>query len=65
MVIVLTRLNDRTIVLNAELIKMIEATPDTVVTLVNGDTILVRESVDEVVAKAVDYQRRVHGFSVA
>jgi len=63
-VIVLTRLNDRTVVLNAELIKMIEATPDTLVTMVNGDTIMVRESVDDVVAKAVDYQRRVHGFSV-
>lgn len=62
--IVLTRLNDRTVVLNAELIKMIEATPDTLVTMVNGDTIMVRESVDDVVAKAVDYQRRVHGFSV-
>ncbi len=62
--IVLTRLNDRTIVLNAELIKMIESTPDTLVTLINGDTIMVRESVEDVVAKAIDYQRCVHGFSV-
>lgn len=63
-VIVLTRLNSRVIVLNAELIKMVEATPDTLVTMINGDTIMVRDPVDDVVAKAIDYQRRVHGFSV-
>lgn len=62
--ITLTRLNDRVVVLNAELIKMIESTPDTLITLINGDILLVRESVDDVVAKAVEYQRRIHGFSV-
>ncbi|GIK16492.1 MAG: Swarming motility protein SwrD [Phycisphaerae bacterium] len=62
--IVLTRLNQRAFVLNAELIKMIEATPDTLVTLVNGDCVMVREAIDEVVEKVVDYQRRIHGFSV-
>lgn len=62
--VLLTRLNGRTFVVNAELIKMIESTPDTLLTLVNGDCIMVRETVDEVVEKAVDYQRRIHGFSV-
>jgi len=62
--IVVTRLDNRVIVINAELIKMIEATPDTIVTLVNGDTVIVRESVQEVVRRAVDYAREVRGFRV-
>ena len=62
--ILVTRLNGRTLVLNAELIKMIEATPDTLVTLINGDSLMVKETVGEVVTKAVDYQRRIHGFAV-
>jgi len=62
--ITVTRLDKRVVVLNAELIKMIEATPDTILTLINGDTLIVRESVDEVVEKAVEYGRRVRGFSV-
>ena len=43
---------------------MIEATPDTVITMLNGDTHIVRESVEEVVRLAIDYQRQIHGFSV-
>ncbi|MFQ5461727.1 MAG: flagellar FlbD family protein [Phycisphaerae bacterium] len=62
--ITLTRLDKRVIVLNADLIKMIEATPDTIVTLINGDTVLVREAVDEVVRRAIDYARQVRGFQV-
>ncbi len=63
--IALTRLNKRVFVLNAELIKMIESTPDTIVTLINGDTTIVRESVEEVVRRAVDYQRQIRGFQVS
>ena len=62
--ITLTRLDQRVIVVNADLIKMIEATPDTIITLINGDSVLVRESVEEVVRRAVDYARQVRGFQV-
>ncbi len=62
--ITLTRLDKRVIVLNADLIKMIEATPDTIITLINGDTMVVRDSVDEVVRRAIDYQRQVRGFQI-
>lgn len=62
--ITLTRLDKRVIVLNADLIKMIEATPDTIITLINGDTMVVRDSVDEVVRRAIDYQRQVRSFQV-
>ncbi len=62
--ITVTRLDERVVVLNADLVKMIEATPDTIITLINGDTMIVRESVDEVVRRATDYQRQVRGFQV-
>ena len=62
--ITVTRLDKRVVVINADLIKMIEATPDTIISLINGDSIIVRDSVDEVVNRAIDYQRQIHGFQV-
>ncbi len=62
-VITVTRFDKRVVVLNAELIKMIEAKPDTAISLINGDRILVRESVDEVVKRAVEYGRIVRTFA--
>ena len=62
--ITVTRLDNRVTVVNAELIKMIEATPDTIITLINGDTIMVRESVEEIVRRAIDYARQIRGFQV-
>lgn len=51
--------NDTEFILNAELIETIEQTPDTVITLTNGKKILVEESMDEVVRKAMDYRRAI------
>lgn len=62
--ITVTRLDKRVVVINADLIKMLEATPDTIITLVNGDILVVQDSVDDVVRKAVDYQRQVRGFQL-
>lgn len=62
--ITVTRLDKRVVVLNADLIKMIESTPDTIITLISGDTILVRESLEEIVERATNYQRQVRGFQV-
>lgn len=62
--ITLTRLDKRVVVLNAELIKMIESTPDTIITLINGDCVIVRESVDEVVQRAIEYARQIRSFQV-
>ncbi len=53
----LTRLNGQRFVVNAELIRTVEALPDTTIKLINGDTIIVLESIDDVVDKAVDYGR--------
>lgn len=55
--ITVTRLNNTKLIINAELIRFIESTPDTLITLTTDDRIMVRESVDEVVRKCVDYGR--------
>ncbi len=55
--IALTRLNNARFILNAELVKYVESTPDTMVTLTTGDRIIVKESAEEVVKRAVDYGR--------
>jgi flagellar protein FlbD len=57
--ITITRLNSQPLVINAELIKFIEQTPDTLITLTTGERVMVRESVEEVVARAIQYGRQV------
>ncbi len=44
---------------SADLIKFVEQSPDTVITLVNGEKILVQEPVSEIVARIVEFRRRV------
>jgi flagellar protein FlbD len=63
-VIELTRFNGEKFVLNADLIEMVEATPDTLIRLLHGKKILVKETVEEVVFKAVEYAQRVHSVAV-
>jgi flagellar protein FlbD len=58
-VIKLTRLNGETFVLNAELIRFVESRPDTYVTLVTDDRLVVRESVEEVVKRSIAYARTI------
>ncbi len=60
----LTRLGGEVFVLNAELIRYIEARPDTFITLVSGERVVVRESMDEVISHALDYQRAKHLFPI-
>lgn len=55
----LTRLNRTPIVLNADLIEHIEITPDTVISLTNGEKIRVLENADEVVKLVVDWRRQI------
>lgn len=44
----LTRLNNRKFMLNCDLIESVEETPDTVITLVSGKKIIVKENRQEV-----------------
>jgi flagellar protein FlbD len=58
-VIRLTRLNNQPLAVNCDLIKFIENTPDTLVTLLNGEKIVVRESADEIIARIIAFRREV------
>ncbi len=55
-----TRLNGGEYVVNAELIKFVESTPDTVITLTHDEKLLVREPLEEVVRRAIAYHREAH-----
>jgi flagellar protein FlbD len=55
----LTRLNNTSITINSDLIKFVEQSPDTVITLLNGEKILVRESAEQILDRIVDFRRRL------
>lgn len=55
----LTRLNNSPLIVNSDLIKFVEQSPDTVLTLINGEKILVRERAEKVVERIVQFRRAV------
>ncbi len=59
-----TRLNGHPLVLNAELIKFVEQNTDTVISLVTGDKMVVRESTSEIVNRVLAYRRQLHRIEV-
>jgi len=56
----LTRINNAPMVLNSELIEHIETTPDTVISLTNGQKILVLETAADIIDKVVEFRRRLY-----
>jgi flagellar protein FlbD len=56
--ILLTRLNGREVVVNVEQVVFVESTPDTRLTLIGGERLMVREAVEEVVRRAEAFRRR-------
>ena len=62
----LTRLNNRALMLNSDLIKFVEQSPDTLITLVTAEKIVVRESVEQILAQIIEFRRSVlQGLSIA
>jgi flagellar protein FlbD len=55
----LTRLNGSSIVLNSDLIKTAESSPDTMLTLITGEKMIVREELDELVNRVLAYRARL------
>jgi flagellar protein FlbD len=53
----LTRLNNQPLLVNADLIKLVEQAPDTVITLVTGEKLVVRENTREVVRRVIEFRR--------
>jgi flagellar protein FlbD len=55
----LTRMNGEEFVLNADLIQYIESRPDTFITLTTSERLIVREPVDEIIRRAIEFARMV------
>ncbi len=51
--------NDADVIVNADLIEFVESTPDTLITLTTGKKVMVKESVQDVINKVVNYQRLI------
>ena len=56
-----TRLDGSSMIVNCEQIAWLEFRPDTVISLMNGEKLLVRESPDVVVERVFEYKRAVIG----
>lgn len=55
----LTRLNNTRLAVNSDLIKYVEEAPDTVITLLNGEKLVVRETTEQVIERVRDFRRSV------
>lgn len=54
-----TKLDGREVVVNADLIEFLESTPETIISTTTGKKIVVKEKVDEVVRRIMDFRRRI------
>ncbi len=57
--IILTKLNDQEFALNHKMIETVQENPDTTIKLSNGNTYLVKESLDEVLSEIRRYERSI------
>jgi flagellar protein FlbD len=55
----LTRLNNQPLVINSDLIKFVENAPDTVLTLINGEKLIVRETSEQVLERVIQFRRAI------
>jgi flagellar protein FlbD len=58
-----TRLNDSILVINVDMIRSLQAIPETVITFTNNDKIMVKEPLEEVSQRIVEYQRALYSKS--
>lgn len=57
--ITVSRLDGHDLVVNADLIELVESTPDTVLSFLHGKKLIVRETPEEVVERVIAYRRRI------
>lgn len=62
--ILLTGMDNREYMLNAEQIEKVEEVPETVITLTNGKKYLVLESIEEVREKVIKYKNRIFNYNI-
>jgi len=58
--IYITKLNEKQIVINSDLILTVESTPDTTISMTTGHKYIARESVDDIIGNVVEYRRRIY-----
>ena len=58
--IAVTRLNDKEVVVNCDTILLVEANPDTTITTTTGFKLIVKESVEDIIAKTKAYKKSIH-----
>jgi flagellar protein FlbD len=58
-----TRLNNSALMINVEMIQSLQAIPETVITFTNNNKIMVKEPLEEVSQRIVDYQRTIYSSS--
>lgn len=56
----ITKINDRELTINCDLIELIEANPDTTITMTTGRKIIAKESIDDIIDKITSYKKKVH-----
>ncbi len=54
-----TKLDGREVVVNADLIEFLESTPETIISTTTGKKIVVKEKVEEVVRRIMDFRRQI------
>jgi len=55
----LTRLNHNPVFLNPDLVKSVEALPDSVITLVNGEKLMVLETGAQILSLIIAFRQRI------
>lgn len=56
----ITKLNGKEIYVNSDLIEFIETTPDTIITLITGKKVLVKDNVQDLLERIVDFKQKVY-----
>ena len=59
-----TRLDHSSLIVNPDLIISMEETPDTIITLSNGDKIMVQERVSEIIRRVIQFRRSIFNSSI-
>lgn len=53
-----TRINDAPLVVNADLIEFVEASPETIICLTTGKKIMVKQTIDEIIDRVAEFKRK-------
>ena len=58
------RLNGKEFIVNSDMIRFVEATPDTIITLSDGEKVMIKESIEQVMEAVKKYKREVFNFAI-